>query len=505
MKKFLLLLLLSTISLTAFSQIKQDKRIEIELDDGYSREIIHEFGEKGFIMSSVSDDKKNGEKEWNYKLYNTDLELSKQQSIKLPSKFYLDESLSDEYRNYTLFKDKKGNFSIVTVGAEDCQTHQVSGKLPKKCRISEMAILGDYAYFNGKIKKFPYLFSINWKTGKQKPLALSIDGIHPKDLYLEEFQLLEKTNEIMLYVGAKTDRPEDEVYIIKLDDQGNKKDVFHLTKKIKENIVYASAQNIEDDKYIFTGTYSTKNRHLSEGIYFCETNGDKINYINFHKFTDLNNFLSYLPKRRQEKIEKKKKKKEAKGKDFKLNYRIASHEIIVRKDGYILLGEAYYPTYRTESYQTTTTTNGVTRTTTQTRRVFDGYQYTHAFVAKFGFNGELEWDQTFEMWPSYKPYRVKRFISIAEQNNNNVKMVFVSRSRIISQIVDNEGEISKEVETEPIETTYSGDKTKFTYSNINYWYKNTFIAYGAQKIKNKEDKSVKRKRKVYFVSKIIFE
>ena len=36
-------------------------------------------------------------------------------------------------------------------------------------------------------------------------------------------------------------------------------------------------------------------------------------------------------------------------------------------------------------------------------------------VAKFSHQGKLIWDQTFEMWSAYKPFYVKKFISIAKE------------------------------------------------------------------------------------------
>ncbi|MCB0739101.1 MAG: hypothetical protein KDC92_16445, partial [Bacteroidetes bacterium] len=199
-------------------------------------------------------------------------------------------------------------------------------------------------------------------------------------------------------------------------------------------------------------------------------------------------------------------KKEKKGKELVFSYRIAMHGIIKVDDGYMFLGEAYYPTYRTETYTTTSTVNGVTTTTTNTRQVFDGYQYTHAILSKFNEDGKLIWDQIFEMWPSYKPFVVKHFISIAERNQNSLKLVFASRSRITSKSFDFNGTIIQESESEEIETNFENDKTKSSFSNIDYWYDNFFIAYGEQKIKNtKDDTRQKRKRKVYFINKIKYE
>jgi hypothetical protein len=241
-------------------------------------------------------------------------------------------------------------------------------------------------------------------------------------------------------------------------------------------------------------------------LFFCKVENNEVAFIKTYNFLDLKNFLSYLPERQQERIEKKKQKKEQKGQELKIQYLIAGHEVISTDNGFVFLGEAYYPTYRTESYTTTTTNaQGQMVTRTQYRQVFDGYQYTHAVLAKFSTDGSMQWDQCFEMWPAYKPYIVKRFISIASQDKNSLKMVFTSNNRIISKAVDFDGNVISEQKSETFETLYSGDKQKRTFSNIDFWYENYFVAYGQEVIKNTKNDDVKRKRKVYFVSKIAFE
>jgi hypothetical protein len=504
MKKNLLLILFLFALTTSFSQITYEKRIEFELKDGYDNEKIYDFGENGLLVRSVGRDVVGGEIEWKYELFNTDLKSVNTQKVMLSKKLYSDETFTTENSNHTFFRDKYGNFLLLSVDAENFKITKVEGKISKKTWVADMAILGDYAFFSARIKNAPYLFSVNWKTGKQKFIPVRIPGINPKKITLNNFQLLPNSDEIFVFLDAKISKKVYELFIVRLNTNGDKKDLFNFSKNIDNNIVSISACNIGDGKYIFTGTYSSKYTSLSEGLFFCQGGKGKIDYINYYNFTELENFLTYLPERRQARLEKKKAKKQAKGKEFKINYYIADHDVIVLNDGYLFLGEAYYPTYRTETYTTTSTVNGVTTTQTHTRTVFDGYQYTHAVIAKFDESGKMQWDRTFEMWPAYKPYFVKRFISVAEKSSTSIKMVFASSSKIVSKEFSFGGKVLQESETEEIETGVSGDKTKRSFSNIDYWYKNYFIAYGSQVIKNKANKKVDRKRKVYFISKIRF-
>lgn len=139
-----------------------------------------------------------------------------------------------------------------------------------------------------------------------------------------------------------------------------------------------SASSFKNDLNFYVGTYSEKYiSSVSEGLFLCLAQKENPQFIKFYKYLDLENFLNYLPKKKKEKIEKKKEKKEGKGKDFKINYRIAAHNVIELDDGYLFLGEAYYPTYRSEPIPETIMINGRMQNVTRYRTVFDGYQYTH--------------------------------------------------------------------------------------------------------------------------------
>lgn len=507
----LLLLLLITFSLQAQEKgekrIEIEKRIEFELKDGYSNETIIELGENGIIQYAY-DTESSGKKDiWRYQLYDTKLEIQKEIEVKIPNNLYISKKWHNDDILITLFKDRKGNYNISNIDVKKFKESRVAGKFPKKTYIHSMTALGDFIYLNVSIKRESFLYSINWKTGAKNIIPVMISGYKSKEIHFEDFQLLKESNEAILYVQANKKRT-SESYIIRLDNKGNKTDIFKLTNEIDKNLSNISAQKIGENKYIYTGTYSNKSVNTSQGMFFCEATGSKVRYIKYYKYTELKNFFKYLPERKQKKVDKKKKRKSAKGKSLNYNYLLAVHEINVQDDGYIFLGEAYYATYRTET--TTTFVNGVATTTT--RRVFDGYQYTHAVLAKFNINGELIWDEIFKMWKKNKPYSVKKYIYVDENNTDNkLNYIFTDAGQINTKTFNTDGKIIAEENSESIETDINGDVSKWTRSGLDYWYGNYFINFGYSKIKNhkgtkdKKGEKVKRKRKVYFISKIKYE
>jgi hypothetical protein len=408
-------------------------------------------------------------------------------------------------RLHTLYQDKGGHFTIVSIESGDLSATQVEGILPRKTFVDEMLVVGDYVFISATIKRFSFIFSINWKTGGVNTFPIVVDKINAKKLGIMNMQVLENSNEMVVFIGSFVEKKRNEIFVQRFNEMGEKVETFHLTENIEKNLISVSASKLSEGSYIYTGTYATERTGQSEGLFFCRTNNNEIQSMEFYNFLDLENFLSYLSEKAQAKVEKKKKKKEEKGEEYHMSYSIALHDVIPVSDGYLFLGEAYYPTYRTEQYATTTTMNGMTTTQWHTRSVFDGFQYTHAVLGRFDAQGKLLWNEIFEMWPSYKPYMAKRFISIAEQDSNALNLVFASHNRIKSKSIDFGGHVLQEETSDEIQTSYEGDRVRSSFSNLDYWYGDYFIAYGSQKIKNneEEDRDVKRRR-VYFINKIRF-
>lgn len=501
---FILLSILLSTTFNSYCQDNKQLRIEFESKDGYENEEIHTFGKTGFILSSSATESENGEKEWRYELYNSNLVSTKTNQIQLKKKFYNVVGFRNDNYLFDLYKDKKNNFSFVSVKAEGLKIDQVEGKFPKKTIVSNMVVLKDKAFLNVRIKSKATIIIIDRETGSTSLVPIIIGKYSSKKLQISRIQELENINEVLVFVKVQTKRKKNEMYLIRLNGDGEIIDTILINEDIKENIISISGSNIADDEYIITGTYSRVNTTSSEGIFFGKLSKGKLEFLKFYTFTKMKEFFSYMSDKTKAKVEKKIEKKEKKGKELVLNYLIADHKVMQIGDDFLFLGEAYYPTYREERYTTTRVVNGVSKTVTEYRTVFDGYQYTHATLSKFDKEGNMLWDQAFEMYPNHKPFYVKRFISISELNNEKLELIFSNGGRIISKSFNFDGEVIEERKSESIQTVLSGDQVRLSYSNINFWYDNYFLAYGHQVIKNKEDKTVKKKRIVFFIARIEF-
>jgi len=482
------------------AQMKLEKRIEFDLKNGYSNEQIYKSLNGNFVMESRSDKKIDHEQEMKYDLYDSNLNAVQSTSLFIPTNMYETAQYNDDSNIYKLYSNNKHKFLLLHVSIDDLKATTKEGVLPKGINIIDMKVLGTKAWLQSQVKNKTFLLQIDLSSGNTQ-MSESVENTWNKRTNIVNYQLNPNSSELLMFVNKYIKKGSCELSQVRVNEACELCDSIRLTGTGDKLISSVSGSRVSDNKMVYTGTYSGKYNDLSEGIFFAEAENNKLNFINYVNFLDMNNFLSYMPVKSQKVILKKKDKAKKNGKEYILNYNIAAHDIINIPGGYLLIGEAYYPTTTMVPLIISKMSNGVMVEETQHNYVFDGYCYTHAFIARFSNKGELMWDQCFEMSPSVKPKTVKHFISVSDKTDKDLAIVFASGNNMVSKIIDYDGHTVSEIKKELIATGKDTEKTDWTSSNADYWYGNNFLVYGSQLVKDTVDKS---RRRVFFVNKLSF-
>lgn len=495
-------IILFTIAIFGFtihpkSQIVFEERVEIPLNDGYADETVLPLGVNGLIIQSIGKTG-NGNKEYNFKLLNNQLQMVGEKSVPIKYKFSNVESTSNEDRVHVFEYTFSGDVRLITVEKGNLETKEVSFLVPKKFILGGAVGYENRYYGAMTKKKIPYMFSIDWESGELKTIRPVTEGQKPRYIKVVGVEKVSGSNEVCFIIKQVNPNYSTQLWLYFADDEGTLTRAINLGENIPEYLINGSVSCVGPNHYISTGTYSLRQEGMSVGLFFASIEGGKLKFMKLYNFLDLDNFLKYLPEGKEERIQQKKERKEAAGKELTINYFLAPHKVIPTGDGYIYIAEAYYPTYRTE--KTVLAGGGYSY-----RSVFDGYQYTHGTIVKFDLEGNIVWDQVFELWPAYKPFVVKKFVSIPETSGETVELLYASLGRIHFKALDYNGNVVEDQDAEVINTGIEGDKEKWTSSEMVWWYDKNFLAYGDQKIKNKALNDEDRKRKVFFVNKIRYD
>lgn len=507
LKKFFGIAALVITGLQSQAQINQLNRIEIDYKNEFDNVKIVPIDENGVLLFAQSDEKTKGKSTWFFRKYNTDFEEQEEDKILIDKKMRFKLSYADGNSFHVLFMDPKNKFEIVSLDGEDGRLLRFAGVLPKKANVDHFIVIGDWAITKGIFRSEQQIFAINWKTGESKIIPIIIDGFKPREIKIKSFQLLKDHNEMLVYVAAHTSQTKFDQVILVLDENADLTSQHRLTEDIEKNIVEISGSKLSEDKYVFTGTYAEHSLTHSNGLFMAVYEDETLSFMDFYNFADLENFFSFLPEKKQEKMSKKKSKSKSKGKELQVYYQINFSQILERDGGYMVIGECYYPTYSYQNKKVSSTdANGRITYTNQQVRVFDGYVYTHALAAMFNEEGTLEWSQSIKLNISENPYFRKRYVHEDEGYAEGLQFVYNSGNNFYSIKVNNEGEV---IQNEKYFFKLHDEFFNVTTFNAFAmpWYDNYYISFGFQNIKlnNPDEKNILGKKKILFMNKVEVE
>ena len=246
---------------------------------------------------------------------------------------------------------------------------------------------------------------------------------------------------------------------------------------------------INEHSYLLCGV-SGSNSSIAQGMYIIEMKDGQLLHRNDYDFNDFKDFYSTLNAKTQKKIERKKGRK----KNFESQCYMVTHPVVFNENTWTVLGEVFYPTYRTE-YRTSYM-NG--RPVTQTVYVFDGFAYSHAVVLQVSPELEKIRDYAFNLDIFDKPYYPKKFVRIT-QVESKLNFYYASSNRFGHASLENGGIIESEtlsIMNKEEDLKESEKLISLSSASVSYWYENYYLITESFRVKDK-DSSVGNKKKEY--------
>ena len=240
----------------------------------------------------------------------------------------------------------------------------------------------------------------------------------------------------------------------------------------------------------------TQDRNASfkaSGLFSAKIRNGITTQVQYHQFFNFHNFFDYLT---YEDISRMKKNK--KNEKLTIDFGVFSHPMMNSDGVFILLSEAYYPKYE---YITRTEYDFYGMPYPYSYSVFEGYQYTNAFIAGFDSLGNKVWDNNFEIRNMLVPDLRQRLSLLFDETE--VVMVYNNEGMIASQVISGYEEYG-EFEFSPVEPLYPGDQPSENREGyVKFWYDNFVVCYGYQKVSN-PSKGELSKRNVFYINKMAY-
>lgn len=503
MNRLFFLFLVFVTPYISYGQIKQSDRVEFPLgDNGYNHKVIN-AGEKGlFVMrqmpSELAFDK------WEIFFLDNDFEITwrKEYSIEKPYDFV--DYYFENDQAFVLFSTFSSNAKALKLLTFN--TKGSAFEVPIKNYIPfsyfDFVATQESILISGHFNYRPVVILYNFT----EKIPRVLPGVFLDDTRLIELKVNDNnTYDVMLAI--KNLAKQKTLILNTFDQGGNLVKQISLKSERAKGLLFGRSETLNENDQIIAGVYGRNTTSgYTRGVFVANVNELGEQRTKFYNYADLKNFFRYMRAKREKRVLNRIDRRRIKGKKLKFNYRFIVHELIEHEGDYVMLGEAFYPRYKSVSnsgagFFGLPTSRGAFAT----NLVFDGYRYTHAVVIGFDKNGKLLWDNSFEI-NDVVSFELEQFVQ-ASVEDDKIILLYVYEDKIRSKIIKG-NEVLEGKELNDVMLKFSADRAvedKTDIQGLQKWYNDTFYIYGTQQIVNTTEAGAKLRRDVFFINKVVYE
>jgi|GEM_PF-215632 len=396
------------------------------------------------------------------------------------------------YRDYS-----KNNFVLLMVDKNEAEytRYEIRGFIPFSP--TEFAATDDAVLIGGYYSKVPLVLHFSRVKLQSKVLPA---------MFNEAGELTQiKTypdGTFDVLISALNHLKQRTLFIKNYDANGDLIRNFALEPEDNKHLIFGRSLKTTDDGQIVAGVYGTRSAEFSRGVFIASVDAAGVQDIRYYNFADLENFFKYMKAKREKRVKSRIERRKIKGKRIRFNYRFLVHELVAHDGQFVMLGEAFYPKYinMDRGYYGSFFMRSIPPgTVIQNGRIFDGYHYTHAIVMGFKPNGDLVWDNSFEI-NDVKTFTLEQFVKL-EVQEDKIALLYLFENKLRTKIIQN-NEVIEGKSLDPIRINSPDEIVKKNEEGTNkleYWYDNNMLAYGVQELENRSRDS---KRRVFYINKI---
>lgn len=480
-------------SFTAHAQLDQVLRLEFtpNEDDNILYNVVS-LESEGLLLTTQTVYPKDGNHVWTIARYDTLLNRIWERTFKIDPRMAPTKVYKDAYHFYVLLTQRDElKIQVFRLDYRNGDQELIEGTTLAYIDVTDFKVLSNTAYIGGLVKYRPVVVAFNFFEKRSRVLpALYEPNQELDEMHVDTYQ---NAVDIVLY---SADRRKCELSIKSFDYAGRMLKNVTVDSEREKSLQTGKISPLNANEQFLMGNYSVKCSPYAQGMYMTKFNGDQQEFIKYYKFNDFENFFNFMKPKRKARVRGRIVKKRENGKEYQLRYRVLLHDIIEKNDQYILIGEAFYPQYRSGSVYGGWMGRGYND------RIFDGYKYTHAVVSGFDKKGNLLWDNCFEI-NNVVNYDLIELVKVAV-DEDKITLVYPKDGELHTKLIKG-NKVVKETENFPIQTNFEHDKVLNSEDvNVSEWYGKYFITWGYQEISNRGDAGVKPNREVFYLNKITY-
>jgi small nuclear ribonucleoprotein (snRNP)-like protein len=505
------LLLANAGHVSAQLQTVSEKEIKLSREEAEEKRFnVHSLKDYGMLLVTESDverDIKN--KYWQLIRLDTAFQQVWSEGVKVSSRMSAVRTASSKEGFYILFfqADKK-KILVVKADLANGNLQSYEGKLPASlAEVQEIKVLNNTALIGGKHNRSPVVLSFRFFDGWVKVLP----ALYDYKLELLGIDIDEKagTADVVL---SESNRRQVRMMVRSYHYTGKLLQDLSLRAPKGKVLQTGKLSHLSAQEQYLVGNYAEKTGQYSQGIYFSKVEEGQQAFIRYYDFTQLHRFFDFFKPKRKARILQRIERRKSHGKNTNLSYRLLVHQLIPWKDQYVAVAEVYYPQYRNYDswnrlglspwlyqplpYNPSYLNN---QQYLYNDRIFEGYRYTHAIVCGFDKQGNLLWDNCFEMGHESLNKTLEELVQVAVHENGEITLIYPDKEEVHAKVIKGNEVVSQKTSHSLKEAEKQDQYLNTEPINTSHWYGNFFLSWGMKEYRKGEDF-----KKVFYLQKMTY-
>ncbi len=510
----LLVFLFSNLLVTGQEQVG---RFEIEKKVTENDFNVLSAEEEGLVVFRETDKYEKGDKKWEFRFLNTNLEETLNFDMFLENEYNLIGYDFDKGFFYMLFKDGVMNDSDWYLIKTNFNTGDFNGYLIRnelQLELSHFLVTGNYMVMGGRVENKPTI--VHYSMMEEQVSVLP--GFYRKESELVDMKRNVNGTFNVLFLDKEIGTEVNILYLKVYSDNGEM--LLESSTRFENDMRVHSGtiSELEGSDLVVVGTYGHKKSKLSQGFYFINVRPGDENKPRLTDFTELDNFFKYLGENREQRI-KEKIEEARKEKPFEYRATVMVWQVREEDGKYYLFAELVDPQYQTNSRRR------VSPYTYPGSPFWDNYYYYNNFNRRYFSNATSLVNKDVMVSVEYKQNIMVAFdaagnklfdasqviddvetpmldqVSAYNFKNGRFQLVYKQEDELYYTQGTEDGNILADslvniVTPDPMDDIRNDDQRD---GGVIHWYDDFYFVWGYQRIKHLSENE---RRTVFYVNKI---
>lgn len=500
----LLLLLLSAPVLRAQLVPTQPRRLELPLEPNLSDVRVLPLADTTVAMFVENTANGSFRPQYSFQHFDRDLRPRRNVPLEVPREYELVQACAAVPYAYALFQSEylAARFQVFRVDVRSGAVESFAFDTKTVEEIYDLEVLDGRLFASVQVQRHLTVLHVDIDREEFRLLPSVYESIPTEFTFLPD-----SATQRAGYVVSQTNGFLARLQIKQLSAQGQLLASRFIQAESGRGLITAQLSPGDSTQRLLAGTYTLRDPRYSQGLFASNLPGDPTLRppLRFYDFAVLKHFFDFMKPRRAARLRARSAEMRAAGRELRLRYRILTHRMIPFRDGYVLMGEVYYPQHRSGNayYSGSYGLPRLPGPGLYPPRSFEIYRSSHAVVCGFDRYGALLWDNTFVLKDVEQSTLTETVRLRPLPDGQRLVLAYLDEEKFRYKIVDGTAASPNDLHV-PIQTNAGGQREKTLSTEqegVLPWYGSRFLAYGYQRVRPEHGSA----REVFFLNVVAFD